>query len=287
MKKIVTQLFNWLKSLSQTAIIVLGLLLIIIIGVIDYLITIDLALSIFYLIPITLLTWFVNTNVGIISSFVCSISWFLADLSVKKYPYIWLYPWNAGVRLGFYLITIYLLSELKIGYEREKKLARTDGLTGAINQRFFRHLLQGEIERSYRYKHPFTLVYFDVDNFKQVNDTLGHSKGDYLLKLITEIIQLNIRQTDSLSRLGGDEFALLLPETDYKSAQIVLQRIQKQLLEMVNLQQFPISFSMGAITYLTVPDSVDKALEQVDNLMYTVKKSGKNGLNHKIMNYEL
>jgi diguanylate cyclase (GGDEF)-like protein len=211
----------------------------------------------------------------------------LADISVQKHSHFLIIFWNIGVRLAFFLITNFLLWELKLGYEKESILARTDGLTGAINQRFFRHLLQSEIERAYRYNHPFTLVYFDVDNFKQVNNTLGHSKGDYLLKLITEIIQVNIRQTDSLSRLGGDEFALLLPETDYEPAQIVLQRIQIQLLEMVNLQQFPISFSMGAITYLTVPDSVDKALEQVDTLMYTVKNSGKNGLKHKIMNYEL
>ncbi|MEA5537284.1 diguanylate cyclase [Crocosphaera sp. XPORK-15E] len=284
MKQLLITLFKELESLPKLFVFGLGVLLVVIIGTIDYLIRVDMSLSIVYFIPIILVAWFVSRSSGIVISLLSSFSWFFADLVANKYPYTWLIVWNTGVRLVIFLLITYLLSELKEAYEREKKLARTDGLTGAINRRFFRQLLQAEIDRSGRYKHPLTLAYFDVDNFKQVNDNLGHSTGDYLLKLITEIIKKSIRQTDTLARLGGDEFALILLETDYEAAQIVLNRIQQELFVMIELEQLPISFSIGAITYRTSPESVDRAIEQVDNLMYDVKNNGKNGLKHQTLN---
>ncbi|MEA5511230.1 diguanylate cyclase [Crocosphaera sp. UHCC 0190] len=284
MKQLLITLFKKLEYLPKLLVFSLGFLLVVIIGTIDYLIRLDISLSIVYFIPIILVTWFVGRSSGILISLLSSFSWFLADLVSNKYPYSWLIAWNTGVRLVIFLLITYLLSELKAAYEREKKLARTDGLTGAINQRFFRQLLQAEIERSHRYKHPLSLAYFDVDNFKKVNDDLGHSQGDYLLQLITKTVHKNIRQTDILARLGGDEFALILLETDYEAATIILNRIQKELFVIIELEKLPISLSIGAMTYYSFPESVDQAIEQVDKLMYDVKNNGKNGLKHHIFN---
>ncbi|ACK64615.1 diguanylate cyclase [Rippkaea orientalis PCC 8801] len=280
---LLSRLVKALSSCSKSVILALALILVILIGVIDYWIKVDLSLSIFYLFPIILVTWFINQAMGFSFCCLCTFIWLIADSAAKIYPYPLLPYWNASVRLGFFSIITYLISQIKNAYEREKILARTDSLTGAFNNRFFREILQIEINRCYRYQHPLTLAYFDVDNFKQVNDQLGYSSGDHLLQLITQIIQKNIRQTDTLARLGGDEFALLLPETDYNQGQIVLRRVQEELLLTIESEKVPIGFSIGALTHNIAPESVDKALEKVDSLMYTVKKQGKNGLKHEII----
>ncbi|ACB52925.1 hypothetical protein cce_3577 [Crocosphaera subtropica ATCC 51142] len=282
MKKFLHKVIQILDTLPQSLILILSLILVLIITSLDYYIKIDLGISIFYLFPIAVVTWYGNRKIGLIFSFLCSLCWLWAEINMIDNSQLWLEPWNATVRLSFFIIVTYLLSELKAAYEREKKLARTDSLTGAVNRRFFRELLREEIDRLARYNHPFTLAYFDVDNFKMVNDQSGHSKGDYLLNKITTTIELNIRQTDILARLGGDEFALILLEIDYQKANLVLHRIQEQLLLMAEVEKMPISFSIGAITYYIIPQSVDHAIEEVDHLMYDIKHHGKNGLKHKL-----
>ena len=283
MSRKISKISQKLGKLSQWKILGLAGMLVVIIFVIDLFIKIDLSLAIFYLFPILLVTWFINKNLGIVFSIICSIAWFQADVASKQYPYQWVPYWNAGVRLGFFWVITYLLSDLKIAYEQEKQLARLDPLTGTVNRRYFKLLLQLEINRNLRYEHPFTLVYFDIDNFKTVNDQWGHSKGDYLLETITKIINQHIRKSDILGRLGGDEFGLLLPETDYEAAQQVLQRVQKQILIFIELEHWPISLSIGAMTYQSCSLSADQSLEQVDHLMYEVKHQGKNGINHQVI----
>ncbi len=284
MKKKSQKVIEIIETVPRIIIISFSLLLVVVITLIDYYIKIDIGISIFYLFPIIVATWYGNKKIGLLFSLVSSLCWLWAETNISQNPQLWLEEWNAVVRFCFFLIVTYLLSELKEAYEREKTLARIDSLTGAANRRFFREILQEEIERLDRYKHPFTLAYFDVDNFKMVNDQLGHSQGDYLLMVIRETIEINIRQTDTLARLGGDEFSLLLLEIDYEQSNIVLNRIQEELLKMIKTEKMPISFSIGAMTYYVGPESVDRAIEEVDSLMYDIKNSGKNGLKHKIQN---
>ncbi len=111
---------------------------------------------------------------------------------------------------------------------------------------------------------------------------MGHIKGDELLCLIAHTVRNSIRETDIFARLGGDEFALLLPETDYQPAQLVLQRLQKKLSKAAKENSFEVDFSIGAATFLELPKSIDNMLERVDRLMYQVKNSGKNGLKHQL-----
>jgi diguanylate cyclase (GGDEF)-like protein len=164
----------------------------------------------------------------------------------------------------------------------EKNLARKDMLTGAANRRLFFELAEVEIRRSRRYKHPFTLAYIDLDNFKKVNDTQGHNAGDNVLKVVVETIRKNIREIDLISRLSGDEFVILLPETNLSQAKVVIERTQKGLLFAMQKNSWPVTFSIGVITFEKVPSTADEMVKVADNLMYEVKKSGKNNIRYDV-----
>ena len=278
------RLTKYLENQSKFFLLTLGLLLVLFIGGIDYRVSADISLSIFYLIPIALTTWYVGEAPGIFISIVSAIAWFVANEflgeSIHAHPGIGY--WNAAVRFGFYLVTTYLLSELRSSREREKKLARTDSITGIANRRLFYELTQMEIQRASRYGHPITGVFIDIENFKNVTDKLGHKIGDKLLQEVAQTIHGNIRGTDIIARLGGDEFALLLPGTGYEPSQIVIERLYKQLVEAVEYHQWPVSFTVVAITFMSHPKSVDEMIEKGDFLMYTVKNSGKQGIEHHI-----
>lgn len=282
MRNLRTQLIRWLATLPKASIMAIALFLIAIIGFIDYIVLLDVSLSIFYLIPIVLATWFIHIRTGILLSAMSAGIWFWAEFKAKTNLSPWNLVWNSSVRLCFFLTVIYLLWEVKCAYEREKKLARTDGLTGAVNQRFFLILLHEEVARCQRFCHPLTLAYFDLDNFKTVNDRFGHSQGNELLCLITETINHHIRAVDTLARLGGDEFAILLPETNYEAAKITLNRLHHTLLRAIAQTPYPVSLSMGAVTFQIFPDSLDQMLEMADQLMYKVKQRGKNGIEHHL-----
>jgi diguanylate cyclase (GGDEF)-like protein/PAS domain S-box-containing protein len=169
-----------------------------------------------------------------------------------------------------------------LALEREKVLSSVDPLTGTINARVFRDRAREEIDRSRRYGRPFTLAYVDLDNFKTVNDRFGHSAGDNLLRMVTDIIRNNLRTTDIFARVGGDEFAFLLPETDQGSAHAVLDKIRNKVASSLQEAELPVTMSVGAVVYLSPPDSVDSMIQQADNLMYQAKYSGKNRIRQEV-----
>jgi diguanylate cyclase (GGDEF)-like protein len=123
----------------------------------------------------------------------------------------WIIWWNASVRLCIFLVTFYLITQLKIYIGNESLLARTDSLTGLNNRHAFNEWLAYNIHSARRYHHPLTLGYIDLDGFKQINDTMGHSTGDRALHVVGSVLQSSVRNTDIVGRLGGDEFVLLLP----------------------------------------------------------------------------
>ncbi|HEY9886969.1 MAG TPA: GGDEF domain-containing protein [Candidatus Obscuribacterales bacterium] len=245
------------------------------IGFIDYIITADLGFSIFYVLPIALLTWYWHPKVGYLASVASTILWLIAKQNTafaSDNPFLML--WNASVRLAFFVLLVLLLGELKTAYQIEQTLAQTDDLTGLLNRRAFLNVLDKEIERSRRHTLVLTVAYLDVDNFKQVNDQLGHAAGDRLLQAIAHVLTHQVRTIDYATRLGGDEFALLMPQTNRDQAQPVLRRVFTQLTALQ--AHYPaISFSMGAVTFVTLPPSADKALSTADKLMYQVKAQGK------------
>jgi diguanylate cyclase (GGDEF)-like protein len=169
-------------------------------------------------------------------------------------------------------------SRLKTLLAKEHDLARIDSLTTVPNRRAFYEALDKERVKSARYRRPFTIAYLDLDNFKKVNDSLGHAVGDELLVQVASGLRSNLRASDCVGRLGGDEFAILLPETDATAAQLVLSKLRLRLLEEMKAHSWKVTFSIGAATFLDPPDSLDVIIRMADETMYAIKTHGKNNV---------
>lgn len=260
--------------------------LVLLIGTIDLVVTIDLSLSIFYLVPVAIVSWFIGFRSGLVIAVFCTLAWLRADLVAKDYTLPLLPYWNAAVRFGFFAIVNYLLTALREAYHREQQFARQDGLTGLTNRRFFMEQLQHELDRARRYQYPLTLAYLDLDDFKLVNDRDGHQAGDLLLQTVAQTLQGSMRSPDLFARLGGDEFAILLPETDLDQARKAVYRLYQTLQNLRKDQGWSIGFSIGVVTFLTPPDTVEAMISRADHLMYTVKNSGKNRLEYQVYDHQ-
>ena len=260
-----------------------GIALIAVTGVIDVLTGYELSFSLFYLIPVALTTWFAGTRNGIVISIASAASWFIADtVSGHHYSHPAILYWNTSIRFGFFLIVAMLLSALKKAHDHEKELARIDNLTGAVNARYFSELIQMEINRFQRNKHPFTVAYMDLDNFKLVNDHSGHNSGDLVLCTIVKQLKSQLRKVDVVARLGGDEFACLLPETDQAEARVAISKLRANLLQEMHRHNWPVTFSIGVLTCIELPQTIDELINQADRLMYAVKTSGKNSIRYSV-----
>lgn len=132
--------------------------------------------------------------------------------------------------------------------------------------------------RSERENLPFSLAYIDLDNFKSINDTFGHSTGDQLLKSIVDTITVNLRKTDILGRLGGDEFAIFFPATEQASVETVMQKVHMKLAMLMENLSYQTTISVGVIVCEAGIYNIDKLISSADNLMYQVKSSGKNNI---------
>ena len=230
-----------------------------------------------------LAAWYAGKRVGLTIAVISAAVWLTADLAAgNQYSILFIPIWNTLVRLLFFLIVLWLLLIVRDKLALEESLADTDPLTGLANRRFFQEQLEREYARVRRYPEPFTIAYFDLDNFKYVNDTLGHDVGDELLKTVANSLSQNIRSSDFAVRLGGDEFAVLFPMLEKDAVLIALEKLRDELLKSMNDNQWPVTFSIGAVTFSEVMNSSRDMIKQVDDLMYQVKKSGKNNIQHLV-----
>lgn len=263
---------------SAIQVSMLSMVLAAIIAAADYASGYEIDISIFFLIPISLATWYGNYRLGLFFCLLSVCIWYLIDAVWSVHPYNNHFApyWNSAIRLGLFLITAQLLSQLKTHLSIEKNLSRTDDLTGVLNGRGFTELAEKMFELSERHGRSTTLAYIDLDNFKQVNDGLGHSEGDKVLKVIGEIFLHSVRRTDVVGRLGGDEFAIVLPETNEAGAKLMLDKLRIELSKAMQQHGWPISFSIGVVSFNLPPYNLDEAIKVGDALMYKVKQGGKN-----------
>lgn len=271
------------SRLNQPFVLVASSLLILCVGVLDVLTGEGISLAFFYLLPVAFVAWFTGRWNGILYAVVSVLIERIANALGGEQAGFSLAPyWNSTVLLLFFLVVVYLLTEFKNRMEREEILSRTDSLTEVANSRYFYTLAEMEIERLSRYEHPFTVAYMDVDNFKGINDRFGHRVGDDLLCVVATTMQNNLRITDTVARLGGDEFVILLPETRGEGALTIFFRLRQLLMSAMQAHGWDVTFSVGAITFVSPPMSVDSMVKSVDQLMYSVKTSGKDRIQHEI-----
>jgi diguanylate cyclase (GGDEF)-like protein len=162
--------------------------------------------------------------------------------------------------------------------EEIKKLAIRDGLTGLYNYRHFWELLVHEIMKSRRYQSPLSLLFLDLDNFKIINDTLGHLQGDLVLKTLAAYLQGGVRQADVACRYGGEEFLVLLPETGLEQAIQLAKRLRHRISRMaipLPGRDLQVTVSIGAAV-LTPHMDGGALVAAADAAMYRAKQAGRN-----------
>jgi len=153
-------------------------------------------------------------------------------------------------------------------HSKLEEQATTDELTGVANRRGFREVLAREVATANRYGHPLSLLLFDLDGFKAVNDTYGHERGDEVLRAFARLLKRRARDCDLVARTGGDEFAFLLTHTAYPEADAVSRRLQLVLDERV--AEIGVSASIG-VASLTPDTSLDDLLDEADRRLYKAK----------------
>ena len=266
---------GWLNGMILGAILILG--------IIDYLTGVELSLSFFYLIPVAIAAWALGKYSGLGYSVLSATVWLVSNLlSGLIFSNMFFGVWNTLIRFGFYGVVTILMTELHSALEEERLLANTDPLTGALNRRSFNELAEKKMIHAEVNGHPYTVVYIDLDNFKPINDKQGHSIGDLVLKAVVDTIQKQIRVADIFARFGGDEFAILLADIGQDDAKRIVQRLRKVLLEKMDMHVWDVTFSIGALTFLTMPHSVEEMVRLTDELMYEVKVDGKNAIKYSV-----
>jgi len=164
----------------------------------------------------------------------------------------------------------------------EKKLMEMnikDALTGIYNRRFLETKLKEEFERHRRYSTEFSVIMFDIDYFKKVNDKYGHQCGDFILKSVSSRISSIIRNVDYLARYGGEEFCCLLPETSLESAMNVAERFRKAIMEQENSFDgtiIKVTISLGVAEIREGINSPQMLLKKADEALYKAKREGRN-----------
>ncbi len=162
-----------------------------------------------------------------------------------------------------------------------ERLATRDPLTGLYNRRYIEEKLEEETARARRYGPPLSVVLLDLDNFKMVNDTLGHQTGDEVLVAIAQSLRKDVRQVDVVGRIGGEEFIVILPNTPAKSAVTMGERIRSRIEGLdciVKPDGTPLRMTIsGGIAQFVAEDSGSKEmLERADRVLYQAKREGKN-----------
>ena len=173
-----------------------------------------------------------------------------------------------------------LSRELQDANTRLRELVYRDGLTGLYNHRYFQEALANELARANRYHSSVSLILFDIDHFKKVNDTFGHPAGDLVLMNIASAVSSAVRPSDIVARYGGEEFAVILPETGLAGVKVFAARLRRcveGIATLVDGQLIYVTVSAGATTFdHTRPVDKDSLIETADRGLYQAKQHGRN-----------
>ena len=243
----------------------------------------DLTLRALYLLPVGVGAWLLGMRAGIsLGVLSAAVSTYFDIAFGLQRVYAGFVYSDSAVRLLMYLASAVVLVRLHEAQARLDVLSHNDQLTGLFNRRGFRRIAEREIERAKRVTSPLTIVHFDLDGFKGLNDALGHAAGDAALAAVGDVLR-STRANDVAARLGGDEFAILLPDTAATAAPLVVERLVGRLTEAMASRHWPVTFSVGVASFPDPPSSIDAMLVAADTLMYEVKRAGKAAVRYRSM----
>lgn len=184
------------------------------------------------------------------------------------------------VKVGRTILKFLVGSNIETQYHEEiYQLMTVDGLTQVYNKRHFDEVLEREVSRAERYDRCFSLVLFDIDHFKNVNDTHGHLAGDAVLRQLGQIVRHRVRRDDTVARVGGEEFAIILPEIDCTVARDVAEKLRKVVeassfrFEAVDLN---VTVSLGVGQWRNELRHSKALIKSVDDCLYQAKSQGRN-----------
>jgi len=263
----------------QGIILVGGALLITAIGFLHALTGLAWEFHVFFIVPILAVSWFLGPRFGYALALLAAIEWFLADRMLASVQSS-LLPllFNTVVRLAIFSGGAWLVGSIRNTLLRESRLAREDALTKLPNRREFLERGHQAFAQAQRQGAPFAAVYIDLDRFKEVNDSFGHEIGDRLLKSVAATMRIHVRASDVPGRLGGDEFALLLPSMKADAVQVYVEKLRRAMLDAMQAERWPVTFSIGVASYRTTPQDFDALLKQADELMYEVKRGSRDSI---------
>ncbi len=261
--------------------------LLVMVGAVDSLMAANMSFWGLYMAPVVCAAWVEGSRAGYGMALVTAMGLVLVEIATGTGVMgRGVMAWNVLQSLAAYSAVAGIVGYLRERMEEGRRFAAIDALTSLPNRGSFIAALDAELSRSNRYGRAFTLAYLDLDNFKEVNDLEGHDSGDQLLQRVAETMRNVTRQSDVLGRLGGDEFAALLPETTFGAGKRVLEKLHKELGVAMEEGRWPVTFSIGAVTFEAPVESSREALRLTDGTMYAVKRAGKNGIQHAVWDGE-
>lgn len=196
---------------------------------------------------------------------------------------IWVWEQGQTVKIDdmAYLEGIVLdINQRKLMEQELEKLATHDPLTGLFNRRQFEQQLNDELTRARRYQRPLSLLWLDVDHFKQINDRHGHLAGDQVLRELSRVLQLSVRAVDYVARYGGEELAVILPEVEVAEAAEMAERLRRAIearsISIPSGKHVQITASMGVAAYPAHGQEASDVIKKADEAMYQAKRQGRN-----------
>ncbi len=279
----VKTIFSILDNRAPKSISLLSFLMILVLSIVHVAVGGTINLGPFYIFPVLFSSWYGPKRAGVLMALFSTLvlvviktvssqfSVAISELLLFAAPYAIAYP-----------VLAILITNFRNVHRVEVNAADTDNLTGVHNVRSFYAEFANELLRSHRYNHVFSLAYIDIDNFKNINDSLGHSIGDELLQEVADCLVSSLRATDIVARLGGDEYVCLLPETKQEEAKSAFFKTTKLLKERMKEHEWSVSFSIGLVTFDDLPEDIKDAIDIADKLMYSVKKGKKDNVAYKV-----
>jgi diguanylate cyclase (GGDEF)-like protein len=249
---------------------------------VDFLLGRGANLFILQIIPVVLATWKLGRAVGVAFAIAGPLLTLPTELTWAAGIGVYTLVFNELLRIAVFVMIAIGLAQIRIQGEELARLSMTDPLTALGNRRAFIKRGVETVARARRTPQPITLIFIDLDNFKQVNDRHGHDTGDTVLQTVANAIRGALRDTDHAARLGGDEFAIILYNAGAAGARHVAEKIRERIALALAQTELGVTASIGVATFNQPPENFDAALSAADMLMYEVKSDRKNDVAYRV-----